>query len=173
MGTNPRALNADLTGVYFDNRGDVACIVHADNDDFSAHNYPGLTRFTLAYLTFASAGQPLNFRGTIKHLALSKIVLANVQAQHPIAAAIIQNRIDAFEAWIADVASKKAAYETAFNAFVNSLTTAHKTALNAITGAASLLTFLNSLSAAERAAYDAQVAARQAYADALLAGPNP
>lgn len=173
MGQNPRALNADSTGIYYDSNGDVACIVHADNDDFGPHNYTGLTRVTVPYVTYASASPPINFRGRAKYQALSKLIIGTIQQQRPILAAIVQSRIDAFDNWFADMASKKASYDAAFDAFWNALTLAHKIAWNNVDTLANLVVFLNALSGAERAAYDAMVAARQAWVDALQAGPNP
>jgi len=173
VGLNPRALNADLTGVYYDNNGDVACIVHANNDDFSSHEYAGLTRVIVPYVTYATASPAFNFRGRVKYLALSELIIDSIKQQHPVFAAIVQNRIDDFKVWLADVAAKNAAYDAAFDAFWNSLTALHKIAWNNIDSLAGLVTFVASLSPTEKTAYDAMLAARQAYFDALQAGPNP
>jgi hypothetical protein len=173
MGTNPRAVNADLTGVYYDGNGDVACIVHADNDDFTPHQYQGLSGVNVPYTAYAAAAPAITFKGRPKHHALSKAIIAYIQQQRPVLAAIVQARIDAFENWFSDVATAKANYQAAFDAFWNALTLAHKVAWNNVDTLASLVVFLNALSAAERAAYDAMVSARQAYVDALQAGPNP
>jgi hypothetical protein len=173
MGANPRARNADMTGVYYDANGDVACIVHADNDDFGPHQYAGLRRVVVPYVTYASASPAMNFKGRVKYHGLTKLIISSIQQQHPIFAAIVQNRVDAFDAWLADVDAKRTAFEVAWDTFWNALTALHKIALNNADTGAQLLTFVASLSAAERAAYDDMRAARQAWNDAVAGGPNP
>jgi hypothetical protein len=109
----------------------------------------------------------------VKHHALSKTIISHIQQQHPVLAAIVQSRVDDFDAWLSDVAAAKSAYDKASDAFWTTLTLARKLAWNNISSAADLIVFVASLSANERAVYDAMVAARQSLATALQGGPTP
>lgn len=171
VGTNPNALNANLTGVYYDANGDVACIVHADNDDFTPHNYPGLIRTVVPFTVYAAAPSAFNFKGRVLYHPLSKAIFSYMQAQHPLFAAVLQARINAIDTYLTNVVTALAAYQAAYAAFENALTPPHLLAWNNLGSLAGLVTFLGALSTAERAAYDTMIAARQAWQDAQQGGP--
>lgn len=173
MGANPRADNADLTSVYFDARGEIHCTVHADNDDFRAHEYPGYRRVVMPYTDYAKAEPAFNHNGYTKELGAARVAMAYLKDQHPGFWSIAKARLDEYDVWIADVEAKRAALQSADAAFTSALTNAHRIAWNNLSTLAGLVTFVASLSAPERAAYDAMVSAHQAFADAWQGGPNP